>query len=261
MELADETGSIQLVLPFPSRKSHPRQNVHANVPPKSLIMHYNSLVLIDQFTVFVEKTTQAQASQLCIYIYAKQCSSSLHSTTYRSQKQRLGECSGSTDGNAVPKVDDSECLYFRVLNKNAMVMPSLKQEGPSTCSFSAQALVYKDLAYLFDSSSSVSAHDQQLSKQRLRTIVLEFPSKAVQWYPYICNGYLYSLSPANKRLPSMSELMDEPCITVEEGMDIKLMDVPLQAVHLSPPVLDVTDLMSKMYLPVFSTVSGAHSSK
>lgn len=250
VELSDSTESVPVVCSVPLHNEGKQQG-HP-------VMHWGCKVLINQATVYVEKTAEGQSTpQNAIYIYVNEITFALETP-----RKASSESQGSSVHN--PKIDESEgakstdCLYFVAISKNALVV----EPSTSSLSFTMQAQVHTNLNILNQSECSESLQQKQEQHKSITSparIALEFSSGTVQWYSYLSVGYLYSLSTASKRLPSLKSLQNEPCITVEDSMEINFIQSVTKSIHCCQPVLDVADVISKLFLPRLSTVSKVES--
>ena len=260
MELADSTASIPVVCCMPST------SVGGSDYP---VMHYGSKVLIDEFVVFVERTTESSNTETSVYLYAKQCRFVINGES-EVKSSDIGDGSRSIVSKAKPLTESSPPehslpgpslpqpssgpLYLNVLNKNGLVthVMSRVSKTPSHL-FTVQAVVHTDTDALLHQHKGQTAN---VSKPPVK-IALEFPSNATKWYSYICNGHLYSLSTSSKkRLPSLAQLKKEPCIVIEEEMELKLLELLPQPFDGCPPILAVSNIMDNLFLPKFDTISG-----
>ena len=247
VELSDSTGSVPVVCSVPLHNDRKQQG-HP-------VMHWGCKVLINQATVYVEKTAEGQSTPwIAIYIYVNEITFALEIP-----RKASSESQGSSVHN--PRIDESEgagstdCLYFVAISKNALVV----EPSTSSLSFTMQAQVHTNLNILNQSESLQEKQEQDKSITSSSRIALEFPSGTVQWYSYLSVGCLYCLSTASKRLPSLKSLQNEPCITVEDSMEIHFIQSVAGSIHCCQPVLDVADVISKLFLPRLSTVSTVES--
>ena len=203
-----------------------------------LLTHLGEMVLVDQFTVCVEKITEGQNSEVFVYLYARQCTFAI------SSKEK------SSNNHAEQATTGPLCLYVAVLNKNSLVaQPSSAVDSPNLL-FTVQALVHSEIEAFKGNSTELeeeSGASNTKSIQPSVRIALEFSTQGVKWYSYVSNGSLYSLTHKNSPFPTLSVLETEPCIMVEEGMSLKIIQDQLPDQSL--PVLDVSVLMSKLFLP------------
>ena len=337
IELADSSASLPVVCCVPSKrasKTQPRgigetqpggtgetqSGGIGKAQPGGLLMQFGSKVLIDQFSVFVEKMTEAGNSGITAYLHAKDCRfavpgkqekqeslSSSVSPLMMSPSSRGAASMQQSGGSAVSKNRDSYIFYFVVLNKNALRANPAKGGLPTSCLFTVQTLLHTNPEVLINALPPQKPHvdDSQLQKHmdwgphgsrphthmdqgphssRPHThvdhgskepvaaqsrpalplrVVLDFPPTSLHWYSYICSGCLYSLSaPATTSgsggaggLPSLELLRSEPCVVVEEGVEIQLVEAALCS-NCCTPVEDISELVSRLYLPRFSTTSG-----
>ena len=250
MELSDSTGSMPIVCSIPPDNKGKQQG--------RPIVHLGCKVLINQATVYVEKTAEGQsAPHIAIYVYVNEITFALE-TPRKPSSENQGSSVHSTESD---EIENTGRLYFVAISKNALVV----EPSTSSLSFTMQAQVHTNLNILKSSSQSESSESFQQKREHKSItsparIALEFPSGAVQWYSYISVGCLYSLFAASKRLPSLKSLQNEPCITVEDSMEINFIQSVAGSIHCCQPVLDVADVISKLFLPQFSTVSTVESS-
>ena len=281
-----------------------------------LLMHFGSTLLLDKYSIFVEKTTEAGKSTIGIYLSAKECKPAVPGRQERptggkpsTRESPLMTPVTSHGAASVPqggastlsKNGHSLLFYFVVLNKNALRVTQAREGLPTACLFTVQTLLHTDAEVLTKSVRNYSSHadssgphactewgrhsdsskprasvdcgseDQAASRPALAQsqpelplrVVLDFPATSLHWYPYIHSGCLYSLTVptaiANsgaKGLLSFESLRSEPCIVVEEGMEIRLLDAS-RCCSCRTPVEDVSELVSKLYLPRFTTSSGS----
>ena len=295
-------------------------------------MHFGSTLLLDKYSIFVEKTTEAGKSAIGIYLSAKECKPAVPGRQERPTGGKLstresplmtpvtshgaatmpqggaatmpqGGAATMPQGGAstLSKNGHSLLFYFVVLNKNALRVTQAREGLPTACLFTVQTLLHTDAEVLTKSVQKYSpdadssgphactdwgrhsdsskprasvdcgSEDQAASRPALAQsqpelslrVVLDFPAASLHWYPYIHSGCLYSLTVptaiANsgaKGLLSFESLRSEPCIVVEEGMKIQLLDVS-RCCSCRTPVEDVSELVSKLYLPRFTTSSGS----
>ena len=276
-----------------------------------LLMHFGRNLLIDKYSIFVERTTEAGKSAITTYLYSKDCRFSLPGKQERcagespssSTSPLLAPMSshGAASTPTVSKNGDSRLFYFVVLNKNALRATLAKGGLPAACLFTVQTLLHTDAEVLTRSQQNYRSHvdssrphtcmDQgrdtdnsiphasmdcgseghatsmpvvaQSQPEFPLQVVLDFPAASLHWYSYIHSGCLYSLavpttsssSSGAKCLPSLESLRSEPYVVVEEGVEIQLLDA-IQCSSCCTPVEDVSELVSKLYLPRFTTTSG-----
>ena len=251
MELSDSTGSVPVVCSIPLDNKGKQQ-----VRP---IVHLGCKVLINQATVYIEKTAEGQsAPHIAIYVYVNEITFVLETPRKPSSENQGSSVHSDESWGA----ENTGRLYFVAISKNALVV----EPSTSSLSFTMQAQVHTNPNILKSSPQSESSESLQQKQEQHKTITsptriaLEFPSGTVQWYSYISVGCLYSLSAASKRLPSLKSLQNEPCITVEDSMEINFVQSVAASIHCCQPVLDVADVISKLFLPRFSTVSRVESS-
>ena len=254
MELSDSTGSVPVVCSITLDNKGKQQG--------RPVVHLGCKVLINQATVYIEKTAEGQsAPHIAIYVYVNEITFVLE-TPRKPSSENQGSSVHSPESDENWEAENTGRLYFVAISKNALVVE------PSTTylSFTMQAQVHTNLNILKNSSQSESSGSLQQKQEQHKSvtsptrIALVFPSGAVQWYSHISVGCLYSLSAASKRLPSLKSLQNEPCITVEESMEINFVQSVAGSIHCCQPVLDVADVISKLFLPRFTTVSTVESS-
>ena len=252
MELSDSTGSVPVVCSIDNKGKQQGRPV----------VHLGCKVLINQPTVYVEKTAEGQsAPHIAIYVYVNEITFLLE-TPRKPSSENQGSSVLSSGNDENWEAESTGCLYFVAISKNALVV----EPSTTSLSFTMQAQVHTNLNILKSSSQSESSETLQQKQEQYKSITsppriaLVFPSSAVQWYSYISVGCLYSLSAASKRLPSLKSLQNEPCITVEESMEINFVQSVAGSIHCCQPVLDVADVISKLFLPQFNTVSTVKSS-
>ena len=251
MELSDSTGSVPVVYSITLDNKGKQQGCP--------VVHLGCKVLINQATVYVEKTAEGQsAPHIAIYVYVNEITLVLE-TPRKASSENQGSSVHSPESD---EAENTGRLYFVAISKNALVV----EPSTSSLSFTMQAQVHTNLNILKSSSQSESSESLQQKQEQHKSITspariaLVFPSGTVQWYSYISVGCLYSLSAASKRLPSLKSLQNEPCITVEDSMEINFVQSVAGSIHCCQPVLDVADVISKLFLPRFSTVSTVKSS-
>ena len=254
MELSDSTGSVPVVCSITLDSKGKQQG--------RPVVHLGCKVLINQATVYVEKTAEGQsAPHIAIYVYVNEITFVLE-TPRKALSENQGSSVHSSGSDESWEAENAGCLYFVATSKNALVV----EPSTSSLSFTMQAQVHTNLNILKSSSQSESSESLQPKQEQHKSvtsparIALVFPSGTVQWYSYISVGCLYSLSAASKRLPSLKSLQNEPCITVEDSMEINFVQSVAGSIHCCQPVLDVADVISKLFLPRFSTVSTVESS-
>lgn len=252
IELADSTGSMPVICNIPLR-SEIKQ-------PKYPIVHFGCKVLINQPAVFIEKTTEGQSPpDVTAYINVNEIAFVLETQgkppTSFQQIAKISSKSSSSKRSG--EIESTDCLYFFAVNKNALVVQPSSGSTTASLSFTMQAEVHTSANILQCSLLQGSLPQNQEADKHVTPplrIVLEFPSGAVQWYSYVSIGCLYSLSTASGGLPSLISLRKEPCVTINDSMEIKFL-YPVEGVSCYQPVLDIVDVISKFYLPRFSTAS------
>ena len=200
---------------------------HGDSSQENILEALGSTVLLSGLTVCVERKTTAQqpgitSSTLSIYIHPQLCSVITES----------------------PRSELSNVLYFRVVNKNCVVVTAL-----SGMRFSAQV-------QMGESPCSLREEDKCGSSCKIVDIALCFSEENFRWYSYVINGGVYSLS-SPKKLPSLTELSQSNFLQVMSDMQLKFIDhSPLQQ-----RVYDVTSLIDRVTLPGFLKESTTSADK
>ncbi len=200
------------------------------------MMHFGDTVVIDRFTVGIEKLAEARIPSFSIYLH-------VHSFTFTASNDRSTETSASASVSS---------LYLLMLHKNSLIGHHSYPGSSTILQFTARALVHTDMALLQNSVAESDKKGAGLPKSDDPpvSIALDFSGSSVKWFSYVCNGYLYSLSRQGSRLQSLSELRASPCITVGEDMELQLVQSRHSGSAGDPsPVRDVSDLISQLFLP------------
>ena len=233
-----------------------------------LLGGFECKVVVTNSSVFVERSIeghiQPQATKILPYLFIKECK--IVPTVNKAYRDNAT----SKHPDACRTEKDEQCLYFMILNKNVVVQaPSFANPTSllQTCSFAAQALVHTNADLLTRSpcESDVSHKTKNYQRDALSQPLQVAINFALNFYSFINNGCLYSLSlrsqPASSaaqatesssKLPTLKSLNDEPCIDVTSDFKVEFLSFPFPA-EKTP--LDVTDLISKVFLPKFSTTT------
>lgn len=269
MELVDDTARLTVACILPSHTPVLISDEESTAGPcdTTILSGFGANVMISNFNILVEKTenpnrtSPKEPSEMHCYIHAKEIfvssvnkkKGAMSSVT---PEVSAGPCSSaiplpvlgshSTAETGTPVETSPSSLFVKIINKNQVLTPTSADISLSF-SFTAQALIFtKDSA----SQSGMS-------------IALNFPSDVFHLYSYINNGCVYELASATQcsaELPSLCGLVKEPCINVTKGMRFEFINAPASG-DSSTNVLDVTDVVSMMFLPPFSTVINSSDSK
>ena len=231
LELSDATAALPLVACIPySQIAGDQVSEHWLMDVRD-----GSTVALGEFTVIVERTEESErcrdSCKFSFYIHSEDIKVLQKGEKNKSQKKQEGATS-------IPS-----SLYILINSKN-----TLRPQGPTKtqCGFDAQALAHSNLEYLQGMSQPSS----------VRAVAVVF--KTARWYSYLYNGCIYRLScskESEEKLPSLETLLKEPCITVGEEVLVELIELPVikRCVHTCGSILEIGELVSKLYLPKLQT--------
>ena len=203
------------------------------------------------YTIFVERTVEGQGMQnpsLSFGLFSQEIEvlTGAH-TPRRGQKSSSNE---RGEANA-PNPPSHPQLYILITNKN-----TLKPEG-DVCSFTSQAQVHSDLETLQHCPSESLANAQKTNSDVSPPLSIAVHFTSGYWYPYIHNGYIYSLREDESqptKLTSLELLRNYPSITIEDDTSLAVMCVSTgtRALH---PLLGVEEVVGRLFLPKLQTVA------
>ena len=225
LTITDSSAAIPLAPVFPLTTQH-QSSAHNSTHTLLHNATIGSTVLLSGVTVYVEKTTRGfllsdpHTSTPMIYINAHLCTPIIKA---RARERDLTQTNGG--------------LYFRVINKNCIVM-RLQM-------FTAQVMMDESLETLNGEG------DKKGGGRPPVQVALSFTEKAFKWYSYVINGGIYSLN-LREELPSLKELADSNFLQVTSDMWLELVGRSLQ----KQMVYDTTDLIDTFSLPGFIRSEG-----
>ena len=253
LELVDNTAAIPLIGCVPY--GQPTTVSDSNGPSSWLLdVKDGSMVALGEFTVIVERTEETERNKkdsLAFYIHSQEVK------VLTGENPRLNQEQGSSSGGHKDKKSTSvppRALYVFIKHKNA-----LRSHGPVTpnsshCSFEAQALAHSSCetlqSFLADNTLPPTAVD----------VALVFTS--ARCYAYLHNKCTYRIccpEDSREKLPSLSALSKDPCVTVSDGFLLEMVALPSVPVrrqpvqHCNDRVLEIGELVSSLYLPKLQT--------
>lgn len=242
LELSDATAALPIIVCIPHCKET-GDEVSSKTRHWLMDLRDGSTVVLGLFTVIVERTEESEGcrnnNRISIYI---------HSEDIKILQKKLPKRQEGAPSNMF-KIPPS-CLYILVKSKNV-----LRTQGPpnTNCGFDTQSLTDSSLENVQGIPQPFSVGACNNSPLPVAVVF-----KTARWYSYLHNGCIYHLSSnkdSKETLPSQETLMKDPCVTVGDEVQVELIGLPSmeQYVHHCGRILEIGELVSKLYLPKLQT--------